>query len=234
MRKLFAILLLMSASLCALAQTDYVAQAQVNIKKYYPQYEEYFKPIFERFNKLSPSSKALFNRGVQENMELFDEDIESEKDKCAIVLMTLEVVMTNKTEFTKAKDVQGAKGDSDYKFEIAEEMINDINTQARKDAEEARKETARIKAHTAKLNEIISLIKSLDAQGINKNGMEQITKEIEEYFTLFNDEELRSDLEQNKGIAKIIRHYINYNKQIGRTPSPLGQKFINEYNKYQK
>ena len=107
MKKLFVTLVLISASLCALAQTDYAAQVQSDIKKYYPQYEDYFKPIFERFNKLSPSSKALFNRGVQENMELFDEDIENEKDKCAIVLMTLEVVITNKKEFTKAKDVQG-------------------------------------------------------------------------------------------------------------------------------
>ena len=34
-------------------------------------------------------------------MELFDEDIESEKDKCAIVLMTLGMVVANKKDFTK-------------------------------------------------------------------------------------------------------------------------------------
>ena len=183
-------------------------------------------------------------------MELFEEDIKSEKDKRTIILMALEMLIVGKKEFTKAKDVQGAQGDNDYKFEIAESIEDGATRKAKwereqsqkeleqsqkeleqsqKELEQSQKRYDRIKAKNAKIEELIAITKRVNDQGANKEGMEQITKKIEEYFALFSDEELKADLEQNEGIAKIIKQYINYNKQIGRTPSPLGQKFINDY-----
>ena len=227
---------------------NYVGQAPSDVHKYYPQYEAYFKTIFDKINTLKPHSITLLNEEIHETMELFEEDIKSEKDKRTIILMALEMLIVGKKEFTKAKDVQGAQGDNDYKFEIAEsiedgatrkakwerEQSQKEREQSQKELEQSQKRYDRIKAKNAKIEELIAITKRVNDQGANKEGMEQITKKIEEYFALFSDEELKADLEQNEGIAKIIKQYINYNKQIGRTPSALGQKIINEYNKYQK
>ena len=229
---------------------DYVGQAPADVHKYYPQYEAYFKTIFDKINTLKPHSITLLNEEIHETMELFEEDIKSEKDKRTIILMALEMLIVGKKEFTKAKDVQGAQGDNDYKFEIAESIEDGATRKAKwereqsqkeleqsqkeleqsqKELEQSQKRYDRIKAKNAKIEELIAITKRVNDQGANKEGMEQITKKIEEYFALFSDEELKADLEQNEGIAKIIKQYINYNKQIGRTPSPLGQKFINDY-----
>ena len=227
---------------------NYVGQAPADVHKYYPQYEAYFKTIFDKINTLKPHSITLLNEEIHETMELFEEDIKSEKDKRTIILMALEMLIVGKKEFTKAKDVQGAQGDNDYKFEIAESIEDGATRKAKwereqsqkeleqsqKELEQSQKRYDRIKAKNAKIEELIAITKRVNDQGANKEGMEQITKKIEEYFALFSDEELKADLEQNEGIAKIIKQYINYNKQIGRTPSALGQKIINEYNKYQK
>ena len=215
---------------------NYVGQAPADVHKYYPQYEAYFKTIFDKINTLKPHSITLLNEEIHETMELFEEDIKSEKDKRTIILMALEMLIVGKKEFTKAKDVQGAQGDNDYKFEIAESIEDGATRKAKwereqsqKELEQSQKRYDRIKAKNAKIEELIAITKRVNDQGANKEGMEQITKKIEEYFALFSDEELKADLEQNEGIAKIIKQYINYNKQIGRTPSPLGQKFINDY-----
>ena len=64
-------------------------------------------------------------------MELFEEDIKSEKDKRTIILMALEMLIVGKKEFTKAKDVQGAQGDNDYKFEIAESIEDGATRKAK-------------------------------------------------------------------------------------------------------
>ena len=222
---------------------NYVGQAPADVHKYYPQYEAYFKTIFDKINTLKPHSITLLNEEIHETMKLFEEDIKSEKDKRTIILMALEMLIVGKKEFTKAKDVQGAQGDNDYKFEIAESIEDGATRKAKwereqsqkeleqsqKELEQSQKRYDRIKAKNAKIEELIAITKRVNDQGANKEGMEQITKKIEEYFALFSDEELKADLEQNEGIAKIIKQYINYNKQIGRTPSPLGQKFINDY-----
>ena len=220
---------------------NYVGQAPADVHKYYPQYEAYFKTIFDKINTLKPHSITLLNEEIHETMELFEEDIKSEKDKRTIILMALEMLIVGKKEFTKAKDVQGAQGDNDYKFEIAESIEDGATRKAKwereqsqKELEQSQKRYDRIKAKNAKIEELIAITKRVNDQGANKEGMEQITKKIEEYFALFSDEELKADLEQNEGIAKTIKHYINYNKKIGRTPSPLGQKFINEYNRIVK
>ena len=220
---------------------NYVGQAPADVHKYYPQYEAYFKTIFDKINTLKPHSITLLNEEIHETMELFEEDIKSEKDKRTIILMALEMLIVGKKEFTKAKDVQGAQGDNDYKFEIAESIEDGATRKAKwereqsqKELEQSQKRYDRIKVKNAKIEELIAITKRVNDQGANKEGMEQITKKIEEYFALFSDEELKADLEQNEGIAKIIKQYINYNKQIGRTPSPLGQKFINEYNRIVK
>ncbi len=213
---------------------DYVGQAPADVHKYYPQYEEYFKTIFDKMKVLKPHSIAMLNEEIHENMELFEEDIKSEKDKRTIVLMALEMLIVGKKEFTKAKDVQGPQGDNDYKYEIAESIEDGATRKALKNRDEAVKNRDRTIAQSAKLEEVIALIYRLDEQGTIREEMDKILKGLEEFFALHNDEEIYTELKQNGTLVKIIGLYDTYNKKIGRTPSALGQKIINEYNKYQK
>ena len=60
--------------------------------------------------------------------------------------------------------------------------------------------------------------------------MEGITIKIEEFFNLYEIKEIKEDQQ----LQKMIEQYINYTKQINRTPSKLWQEFINEYNKVKK
>ena len=209
---------------------DYVGQAPADVHKYYPQYEEYFKTIFDKMKVLKPHS------------------IKSEKDKRTIVLMALEMLIVGKKEFTKAKDVQGPQGDNDYKYEIAESIEDGATRKALKNRDEAVKNRDeavknrdeavknrdRTIAQSAKLEEVIALIYRLDEQGTIREEMDKILKGLEDFFALHNDEEIYTELKQNGTLVKIIGLYDTYNKKIGRTPSALGQKIINEYNKYQK
>ena len=199
---------------------NYINQAENWVKKYYPQQEEYFKPIFTRTYKLSASSQNLINKKIQENFDLFEEELTSEKDKITTILLVLEKVISNQNELSnsiKNKDL----------IEIASEISNDINQQARADRDQAIQETNLIKRRTNKLDEIINYINSNE---INKETMGRIVDKMEEYFTLFEVNEVKED----QWLQKIIKHYINYTKQINRTPSNTGKKFIDEYNKINK
>ena len=220
---------------------DYVGQAPADVHNYYPQYEDYFKTIFDDMKELKPRTIALLNEEIHENMMLFEDDIKSEKDKRTIVLMALELLIVGKKHFTNAKDVQGPQGDNDYKFLIAEEIETSATERAKKNREQAKKnreqaqrEHDRVKAKNAKLEEVIALINRLNEEGSLKAEIEKVLNGLEDYFALYNDEELEAELKQNQGVVKIIEWYIAFNKKLDRTPSALGQKIINEYNKYQK
>ena len=227
---------------------DYVGQAPADVHNYYPQYEAYFKTIFDDMKELKPRTIALLNEEIHENMMLFEDDIKSEKDKRTIVLMALELLIVGKKHFTNAKDVQGPQGDNDYKFLIAEEIETSATERAKKNHEQAKKnreqaqknreqaqrEHDRVKAKNAKLEEVIALINRLNEEGSLKAEIEKVLNGLEDYFALYNDEELEAELKQNQGVVKIIEWYIAFNKKLDRTPSALGQKIINEYIKYQK
>ena len=227
---------------------DYVGQAPADVHNYYPQYEAYFKTIFDDMKELKPRTIALLNEEIHENMMLFEDDIKSEKDKRTIVLMALELLVVGKKHFTNAKDVQGPQGDNDYKFLIAEEIETSATERAKKNHEQAKKnheqaiknheqakkEYDRVKAKNAKLEEVIALINRLNEEGSLKAEIEKVLNGLEDYFALYNDEELEAELKQNQGVVKIIEWYIAFNKKLDRTPSALGQKIINEYIKYQK
>ena len=217
---------------------NYIAQAEAGVKKYYPQFEEYFKPIFTRTYKLSTSSQNIINTKVQENFELFDEELPSEKDRITTILLVLEKIFSWQNKlFLEQK--WSAKGRG--LIEIAEEISNDAVQQARAETAKARAETAKAREEAAKaraetvkleqrankLNEIRDYINSNE---INKKTMEGITIKIEEFFNLYEIKEIKEDQQ----LQKMIEQYINYTKQINRTPSKLWQEFINEYNKVKK
>lgn len=200
---------------------NYINQAQNWVKKYYPQYEEYFNAIFTRTYKLSTSSQNIVNTKIQENFDLFEEELVSEKDKVTTILLVLEKVISRQDQLSKS--LNNTRKGKDL-IEIADEISNDINQQARNEGNQAEQQTRLIKSRTNKLDEIINYINSHE---INKKTIEIIVDKIEEYFTLFEIKEVKED----QWLQKMIKHYINYTKQINRKPSNIWKNFIDKYNK---
>lgn len=241
MKRLVSILLLVFGVTTSFAQSstpDYVQKAKVGLNQYYPQFKDYFEPIFTRTFKLSTSSQNIINTKIHENFDLFDEELPTEKDRVTTILLVLEKVISGQVQLSKSIETTTKGKDL---IEIADEISNDVNQQARADREQAKAEieqtkaeieqtkqhTNLIKRRTNKLNEIEEIIKSNE---ISKETIGKIIDKTEEYFTLFEIEETQNNI----GLQAILKHYINLTNQINRHPSPLGQKFIDEYNRITK
>ena len=234
MKRLVSILLLVFGVATGFAQSstpDYIQKAKVGLTQYYPQFKDYFEPIFARTFKLSTSSQNIINTKIHENFDLFDEELPTEKDKVTTILLVLENVISGQDQLSKS--INNTTRGKDL-IAIAEEISNDINQQARDDRNQAKAEieqtkqrTNLIKRRTNKLNEIINYINSNE---IKKETIGKIVDKMEEYFTLFEIKEIKED----QWLQKMIMHYINYTRQINRVPSKLGENFIDEYNRITK
>ena len=234
MKRLVSILLLAITVATGFAQSstpDYIQKAKVGLTQYYPQFKDYFEPIFTRTFKLSTSSQNIINTKIHENFDLFDEELPTEKDKVTTILLVLENVISGQDQLSKS--INNTTRGKDL-IAIAEEISNDINQQARDDRNQAKAEieqtkqrTNLIKRRTNKLNEIINYINSNE---IKKETIGKIVDKMEEYFTLFEIKEIKED----QWLQKMIMHYINYTRQINRVPSKLGENFIDEYNRITK
>lgn len=227
MKRLVSILLLVFGVTTSFAQSstpDYVQKAKVGLNQYYPQFKDYFEPIFARTFKLSTSSQNIINTKIHENFDLFDEELPTEKDKVTTILLVLENVISGQDQLSKSIN-NTAKGKG--LIEIAEEISNDINQQAKAEIEQTKQHTNLIKRRTNKLNEIINYINSNE---IKKETIGKTVDKMEEYFTLFEIKEIKED----QWLQKMIMHYINYTRQINRVPSKLGENFIDEYNRITK
>ena len=241
MKRLVSILLFVFAVATGFAQSstpDYIQKAKVGLTQYYPQFKDYFEPIFARTFKLSTSSQNIINTKIHENFDLFDEELPTEKDKVTTILLVLENVISGQDQLSKS--INNTTRGKDL-IAIAEEISNDINQQARDDRNQAKAEidqakaeieqtkqrTNLIKRRTNKLNEIINYINSNE---IKKETIGKIVDKMEEYFTLFEIKEIKED----QWLQKMIMHYINYTRQINRVPSKLGENFIDEYNRITK
>lgn len=241
MKILVSILLLVFEVTTGFAQSstpDYIQKAKVGLTQYYPQFKDYFEPIFARTLKLSTSSQNIINTKIHENFYLFDEELPTEKDKVTTILLVLENVISGQDQLSKSIN-NTAKGKD--LIEIAEEISNDANKQARAETEQARadreqkraeidkirQETNLLRKRNDKIEDIINYMKSNEK---SKETTGKIIDKIDECFTLFEIKEIHN----NNLLQEIIKTYINLTKQINRRPSPLGQKFIDEYNRITK
>ena len=69
---------------------DYISQAKVAVKKYYPQYEEYFKPIFNKIDKIDKSLIEIINKYLDNAIKKSKDKLKTEKHIYTMVLMTIE------------------------------------------------------------------------------------------------------------------------------------------------
>ena len=227
MKRLVSILLFVFAVATGFAQSstpDYIQKAKVGLTQYYPQFKDYFEPIFARTFKLSTSSQNIINIKIHENFDLFDEELPTEKDKVTTILLVLENVISGQDQLSKSIN-NTAKGKG--LIEIAEEISNDANKQARAEIDKIRQETNLLRKRNDKIEDIINYMKSNEK---SKETTGKIIDKIDECFTLFEIKEIHN----NNLLQEIIKTYINLTKQINRRPNALGQKFIDEYNRITK
>ncbi|SHL28105.1 hypothetical protein [Xylanibacter ruminicola] len=220
MKRLVSILLLVFAVTIGFAQSstpDYIQKAKVGLTQYYPQFKDYFEPIFGKIMGLKDSSRNLINSKIHDNLDTFSDEISSEKERNTVVLLVLERFV-GKDQFQKSA-VFGAT-DEDIRIAVANEIVYDVELTIKK---EIRGNEKRI----AKLKEMISLVNNSTK---SRETTEEIAIKIEEFFDLYEV----NDIKNVSGLQNIIKQYINFNKQINRRPSPTGQKFIDEYNRITK
>ena len=69
---------------------DYISQAKIAVKKYYPQYEEYFETIFSEINGLDKAYLNIINNNINRIIKNSKEIWTSERDIYTTILMTIE------------------------------------------------------------------------------------------------------------------------------------------------
>jgi len=199
---------------------DYIAQAKAAVKKYYPQYENYFNSIFEELKVLEQEDKNFFNKIIHKDLDLFSIDIKTEKDKWTTILIFLEKFELKKS-FQEAKDVQII--DQSQWYDLRESIACEIEDEINKFMIEKEQ----------KLNYINWIIYEIDKRvdkllknEISRNEKEEMIDLIEALFLLTADTE-----EIRKNLDPVIKLYIDLTKEINRNPNELWKKFIREYNK---
>ena len=237
MKRFVCTLLMAIAMTTGFAQTtpDYVQKAKAGLIQYYPQFKDYFEPIFSRIMGLKENIRNLINSKIHDNFDTFADEISSDKDKNAVVLLVLEEFVGG-DQFKKSAVFDATN--EDIRIGVADEIIFDLTLiikkelresnkeleDSRKELEDSRKGLAIMKERNAKLKEIIN---TLNNSTNSRETTEKIAIQIEDYYKLFEVGEIKDD----SGLQKIIKQYINLNKKINRRPSAIGQKFIDEYNR---
>ena len=265
MKRLVSILLLVFAVTIGFAQSstpDYIQKAKVGLNQYYPQFKDYFEPIFVEYNKLGANTHNIFNSKIYDNFDTFKEDLTTERDKCATILTAIDELLGDKKFKNSKKQVDSPEGEEPINW-IANEILIDVslqisreykeavreneearrkneearrenekarreNEKARRENEKARRENAEVKSRVEKLTVILDNIKK--GNEYKDQTPEGIVKTIESHLEAF-DINLMKELPV---MQNMIKGYIDLNKQINRRPSPLGQKFIDEYNRITK
>ena len=248
MKRLVSILLLVFAVVTGFAQSstpDYIQKAKVGLTQYYPQFKDYFEPIFADTDNLSLSGwKKVINKKIQEYFDIFDEEITTERDKCATILTTLDDLLGDKT-FKRSKIHVDTSDGEDLINSIASEIASDIKVQFSRELRESRERLANEKERLAnekerlakekersiRINNVKDAIKKVkDTINASNSNTKQVLLAIEE---LFDVSEL-SDVKESPGTQEIIKHYISISQKANHTPSATGQKFIDEYNRITK
>ena len=234
MKRLVSILLLVFVVATGFAQSstpDYIQKAKIGLTQYYPQFKDYFEPIFGKIMGLKDSSRNLINSKIHDNLDTFSDEISSEKERNAVVLLVLERFV-GKDQFKKSA-VFGAT-DEDIRIAVANEIVYDLELNIKKELREIKNDIAQIDndiaqidKRNAKLKEIIN---SLNNSTNSRETIEKTVIQIEEYYKIVEVSEIKDD----SGLQKIIKQYIKLNKQINRRPSAIGQKFVDEYNRITK
>ena len=207
---------------------DYISQAEAWVKKYYPQYAEYFWTTFEVIRWIPQNIKWTLNDIIEENFEIFEDDITTEKDRITTILMFYEHYLWN-NYFSNQNDVKIISKELwyDVRFTAAKEISAWFIKKLGKEYQEAQQINLEITKEKKAQNE------KWKKWNVSPEVMKwDIEKILGIWKKLFDKNLLeRNDMKKVKTIVKEIEDYIEVCKISWKKPSPIWQKFIDEYNK---
>ena len=233
MKRLVSILLLVFVVATGFAQSstpDYIQKAKVGLNQYYPQFKDYFEPIFAEYNRMGATVSNIFNTKIHENFQIFDEELTTDRDKCATILTAMDDILGDKTYINSKKVIDNSDG-VDLINGIANEIANDIKVRFSREFRESRERLAKSEERLAKAMEKSEKIKKLkNAINANNANPKPVLLAIEELLEVSELSEVKVD----QGTQEIIKYYISISQKANHTPSPTGQKFVDEYNRITK
>ena len=207
---------------------NYMSQVEAWVKKYYPQYAEYFKTTIELINTVPENIKSKINYLIHDNFDLFEDDITTEKDKIATILMFYETFF-GKNYFSNQNDVKVIS--KELWYDIRYSAAKEINSWFTKNMGKKYQEIMQIELEV--LNE-----KKIQNEKWEKwnNSPEVIQQDIEKTLMIRSKLFEKNLIEWNnikdiKAIQTDVKNYIEICKKTWKKPSPIWQKFIDEYNK---
>ena len=198
---------------------DYIAQAQAGVKKYYPQYENFFKGIFSSINKWS-YEEYIINKEIRRSLTVSWELLKSDKEIVTMILVSLEKIGCNNDSFRNQIWI------------IEESDINNLSNDIYKAFyRKYIKFGKNIKAFEAEFENIKKIMVNDWAE---KAWTEYITIS-EKYMPLLKEWLLDyGNLKKSKDLQGWIETYMLMLKNTNKKPSEIGQKYIDEYNKIKK
>ena len=233
MKRLVSILLLVFVVATGFAQSstpDYIQKAKIGLTQYYPQFKDYFEPIFAEYNRMGATVSNIFNTKIHENFQIFDEELTTDRDKCATILTAMDDILGDKTYINSKKVIDNSDG-VDLINGIANEIANDIKVRFSREFRESRERLAKSEERLAKAMEKSEKIKKLkNAINANNANPKPVLLAIEELLEVSELSEVKVD----QGTQEIIKYYISISQKANHTPSPTGQKFVDEYNRITK
>ena len=186
---------------------DYISQAQVAVKKYYPQYEEYFKPIFDQISKLDQEYINVINNKIDRITKHPKEIWTSEKDIYTTILMTLEKLTWENT-FCNDDDLAKIIEEKDYKEWAAKAIAHSIKKWLEKRKNE-------LEIIMEKWREMAERMRTIwNKNDLTREDDEELLVIIEDMYNLIENTEFIKD-KRNKPIFK---EYLSRCKDIGRSP----------------
>lgn len=197
---------------------NYIDQAQKAVKKYYPQYEEYFKPIFDKINKLNKSFIEIINQNFDNAIKKSKDELKTEKQVYTMILMTLEKLVWkssfyNDNNITKNEE---ERENEEWIASVITEFITEWFEEKWKEMEQRKKMTERID----------NLFKK---NSLTIEDTEELLDIIEELYNKIENTEYIND----KRIKFIFNEYYTRSKNIWRQPNETWKKIIKRLKDHQ-
>ena len=208
----------MPQSITQSSTPDYIAQAQAGVKKYYPQYENYFNNILNDIKEWS-YEEYLINKEIKKNLIVSWDLLDNDKEIITTILMGLEKILGKDLFRTQIWINQ----DSDI-YSIANDIEEDFFNKYSKFSNNLKNFGIEFK----------NLTKKMDSYWAEKAWTEYITIS-EKYMSLLKEWLLDyGHLKKSKDLQGWIETYTEMLKNANKKPSEIGQKYIDAYNKIKK
>lgn len=194
---------------------DYYNKALNWVRKYYPEYEEYFKEIIKWIKWMWKYEEYIFNKEMNKNIEISSNILGNEKEIITTILISLEKAKWKDFFETKIWITE----DSDINY-----ISNRILKWFIEKYEKTRKNLDNFE------QEINNLTKKWKTEWIDI--WNEYIAISEKYMRLLRDLYIEFwQIRNSREAQNRVNQYIETLKETGKKPNQIWQKYIDEYNK---